>query len=67
MHTCKYGKVKPRTNAEFWENKRLGNVVRDKKNIREVKKSGWRVLIIWECWTKNLPLLEKKLSTFLIE
>lgn len=67
MHTCKYGKVKPRTNAEFWENKRLGNVIRDRKNIRELKKSGWRVLIIWECWTKNLPLLEKKLSTFLIE
>ena len=67
MHTCKYGRVKPRTNAEFWENKRLGNVKRDRKNIRELKKNGWRVLIVWECWTKNLPLLRKKLSTFLIE
>lgn len=67
MHTCKYGMVKPRTNAEFWENKRLGNVKRDRKNIRELKKNGWQVLIVWECWTKNLPLLRKKLSTFLIE
>ncbi len=67
MHTCKYGKVKPRTNAEFWENKRLGNVKRDRKNIRELKKSGWQVLIVWECWAKNLPLLTKKLSAFLSE
>lgn len=67
MHTCKYGLVKPRTNAEFWENKRLGNVKRDRKNIRELKKSGWQVLIVWECWTKNSPLLQKKLSAFLTE
>ncbi len=67
MHTCKYGIVKPRTNAEFWEKKRLGNVKRDRKNIRELKKSGWQVLIIWECWTKNIPLLKRKLSSFLID
>lgn len=67
MHKCKYGRVKPRTNAEFWENKRLGNVKRDRKNIQELKKDGWQVLIVWECWTKNLPLLAKKLSAFLIE
>jgi DNA mismatch endonuclease, patch repair protein len=67
MHTCKYGLVKPRTNAEFWENKRLGNVKRDRKNIRELKKNGWKVLIVWECWTKNLPLLRRKLSAFLVE
>jgi DNA mismatch endonuclease, patch repair protein len=67
MHTCKYGIVKPRTNAEFWENKRLGNVKRDRKNIRELKKNGWQVLIVWECWTKNIPLLRRKLSAFLIE
>ena len=67
MHTCKYGIVKPRTNAEFWENKRLGNVKRDRKNIRELKKNDWRVLIVWECWTKNITLLRRKLSAFLIE
>ena len=67
MHTCKYGIVKPRTNAEFWENKRLGNVKRDRKNIRELKKNGWQVLIVWECWTKNIPLLRRKLSAFLVE
>jgi DNA mismatch endonuclease (patch repair protein) len=67
MHTCKYGKVKPQTNAEFWENKRLGNVKRDRKNIKELNNGGWRVLVVWECWTKNLPLLRRKLFTFLNE
>jgi DNA mismatch endonuclease (patch repair protein) len=67
MHTCKYGIVKPRTNAEFWENKRLGNAERDRKNIRELKKNGWQVLIVWECWTKNIPLLKSKLASFLVE
>jgi len=67
MHTCKYGIVKPRTNAEFWENKRLGNVRRDRKNIRELKKKGWQVLVVWECWTKDIPLLRRKLSAFLVE
>jgi DNA mismatch endonuclease, patch repair protein len=67
MHKCKYGKVKPKTNIEFWENKRLGNVVRDKKNIRALLRTGWRVLVVWECWTKDTSLLKKKLSSFLIE
>lgn len=67
MHTCKYGKVKPRTNVEFWEHKRLGNVKRDRKNIKELKKNGWQVLIVWECWTKNISLLRRKLVAFLFE
>ncbi len=67
MHKCKYGKVKPKTNAAFWENKRLGNVKRDKKVIRELETNGWQVLIVWECWVKDIYLLKKKLSSFLIE
>src|SRR5262249_10525736 len=31
MHKCRYGKVVPKTNARFWQNKRLQNVERDKR------------------------------------
>src|SRR4051812_45554623 len=31
MHRCKYGRVKPMTNAHFWETKRQSNVLRDKR------------------------------------
>ncbi len=69
MHDCSYGKVTPKTNAEFWQNKRLGNVERDKKNIEILTKDGWNVLVIWECMTKprnrdNLPVI---LENFLSE
>ncbi len=65
MHKCRYGKVVPQTHKKFWQTKRLGNVVRDRKNIKELKSLGWKVLVIWECQTKNISKLTQKLKTFL--
>ncbi|MFN0122693.1 MAG: very short patch repair endonuclease [Blastocatellia bacterium] len=65
MHDCRYGSVIPATNTEFWQNKRMSNVTRDQRNLRELKKTGWRVLVIWECETKDLGKLEKRLRKFL--
>ncbi len=65
MHTCKYGRVSPHTNADFWESKRKGNRERDKRNIRAVKKAGWKPLVIWECQTKDRQVLEARLVDFL--
>ena len=52
MHRCRYGRVTPKTNAEFWQQKRMGNVERDRRNVRELRRAGWSVLVVWECWTK---------------
>jgi DNA mismatch endonuclease, patch repair protein len=65
MHKCKYGKVIPKTHAEFWKNKRMGNVTRDRKIIQKLKQQGWNVMIIWECWTKDAASLNKRLEAFL--
>ena len=65
MHVCKYGRVIPATNSAFWAAKRLSNVERDKRNLRSLKKAGWKVMTIWECQTKDVPLLTKRISTFL--
>jgi DNA mismatch endonuclease, patch repair protein len=65
MHKCKYGKVKPATNVNFWQVKRQGNVTRDKRNLKELKKLGWKVLIIWECQTKKAEKIVKKIKHFL--
>jgi len=62
MHKCKYGKVVPATNADFWSNKRLGNVQRDKKNANELRKLGWQVLTLWECETKNDDWVRRQLQ-----
>ena len=34
MHECRYGRVVPAMNAEFWHKKRVGNVDRDACAIR---------------------------------
>ena len=64
MHKCKYGKVVPATNADFWLSKRLSNVQRDRRTTSLLKKAGWKVLILWECETKNLASLTKKIERF---
>lgn len=65
VHKCKYGSVKPQTNAEFWQNKRMGNVERDRRNLSLLKKDGWKVLVVWECQIRKLRMLEEKISRFL--
>lgn len=65
MHTCRYGRVMPATNIDFWMRKRLGNVERDRRTHGSLKKSGWKVLTIWECETKNVRALTKKIEKFL--
>lgn len=65
MHRCRYGKVVPATNVAFWKNKRSGNVKRDRQKLRELRRAGWQVLTIWECWTKKPNALLTKISSFL--
>jgi len=64
MHRCRYGRVVPKTNTEFWQTKRTGNVERDRRNLIALRKAGWQSLVIWECWTRDpesqvIPRLEK--------
>lgn len=67
MHRCRYGRVVPRTNAEFWREKREGNVERDKQTQRELRRRDWEVLVVWECQTspKRREWLLKRLDLFL--
>jgi DNA mismatch endonuclease (patch repair protein) len=57
---------RPKTNSEYWETKINKNIERDKKHQKEIKKNGYKVIIIWECMVKknieeNIKLLEKLL------
>lgn len=65
MHDCRYGRVTPKQNAEFWQAKRLSNVERDRRNLTALKRDGWKVLEVWECQTREPELLGSVLRNFL--
>jgi DNA mismatch endonuclease (patch repair protein) len=54
---CRKSKF-PETNVDFWRKKILDNVTRDKRTIRALRKSSWRVLVIWECQARPSKLQE---------
>jgi DNA mismatch endonuclease (patch repair protein) len=65
VHRCRYGRVKPATNAQFWRDKREKTRRRDKRNRRALRKAGWVVFIVWECSIRRPKNLFASLSKFL--
>ncbi|MFC2156512.1 very short patch repair endonuclease [Acidobacteriota bacterium] len=47
-HSCPNAKL-PTSNMEFWKEKIEKNIKRDKKNIKELKKTRWNVRVLWDC------------------
>lgn len=39
----------PKTRTDFWEEKFSKNVANDIKHNEELKKMGYRVIVLWEC------------------
>jgi DNA mismatch endonuclease, patch repair protein len=62
MHRCHYGRPKPATNASFWEQKRYGNVERDRRNRQALQAAGWRDFVVWECETRDPEKLLQRLG-----
>lgn len=67
MHSCRSGRAAPKTNARYWQEKRRGNALRDKRNQRRLRGLGWGVLTVWECETRDLATLERRLNRFLAD
>jgi DNA mismatch endonuclease (patch repair protein) len=55
----------PKSRLEFWVPKSEGNHERDAKNVKLLRRDGWRVKVIWECETKQPERLRKGLERFL--
>ena len=64
-HNCRHGCVAPVTNAGYWDRKRDRNAERDREHIRTLRKDGWKVLVLWECWIRDSPGLRNRLERFL--
>ncbi|MBR2693957.1 MAG: DNA mismatch endonuclease Vsr [Thermoguttaceae bacterium] len=55
---CKRSSL-PASNTAYWKNKLEGNVLRDKKHERDLKKLGWKVIVVWECSLNNRTFLTR--------
>lgn len=55
----------PKSRIAFWEAKFDGNVARDLRAARKLRRAGWHVVTVWECQTSSPAklrlLLERKL------
>lgn len=54
----------PKSRKEFWKKKFEDTMLRDVRNKKLLKRQNWKVLVIWECQTRNLQMLAKRLSRF---
>lgn len=59
--SCKLFTV-PKTNTSFWMNKIAANRARDARKVRQVRALGFRVLTIWQCETRNVAALRRRLA-----
>jgi DNA mismatch endonuclease (patch repair protein) len=58
---CKYA-YEPKTRRAFWNKKFAGNVKRDARNAKALKRLGWKVKVVWECELRNVRLLKSRLN-----
>lgn len=64
QHSCARSK-RPSTNQRYWNRKLDRNIERDKRNLRLLKKQGWRPLVVWECQLRHLKRVQRRLLRFL--
>ncbi len=61
---CKHAS-NPKTRVRFWEDKFDANVVRDRRNEADLREIGWRVMVIWECETRDREAVAERIVGFL--
>lgn len=57
---CRFAST-PKTRQEYWLPKFQANVERDLKKEAQLRELGWRILVVWECETRDSEELENRL------
>lgn len=52
----------PKTRADYWSAKFDANIARDRLAEAALAAAGWKVLIVWECQTKDAAALAAMLA-----
>ncbi len=63
-HGCRIGQA-PKSKMEYWGPKLAQNQLRDKRKLGLLRRSGWRVMTVWQCELVDLDRLAKRLIRFL--
>jgi len=52
----------PAVNQEYWLPKFERTVKRDRRNVSELQRQGWHVIVVWECELRDRERLAKRLK-----
>src|SRR5579862_3871624 len=63
-HKCRYGRL-PKSRIDYWQSKIDLNRKRDARQARELRRSGWSVLVVWQCKLKKPDMLRRRILEFL--
>ena len=58
---CRYAYT-PKSRISFWTRKFAQNVARDRRNEDALRDLGWRVLVVWECSTRDEEAVRRYLQ-----
>jgi len=63
-HSCRFGKL-PKSRLAYWRPKIAVNRIRDRRQARALRKSGWSVMTVWQCELKKRDALRARIVEFL--
>ena len=65
QHECPRGDRVPKTRREYWAPKLRRNRERDLSHQERLRTQGWRVLVVWECETRDKTRTGDRIKSFL--
>ncbi len=57
----------PASRPEYWAPKLERNRVRDEQVLSRLRASGWAVMLVWECETRDTALIADRVISFLAD
>jgi DNA mismatch endonuclease (patch repair protein) len=64
-HECPSGRRAPKSRVAFWTTKFQQNVKRGSIVAKDLRRAGWKSLVIWECQLRKPEIVERKIRKFL--
>jgi DNA mismatch endonuclease (patch repair protein) len=57
----------PRSNVDYWHAKFAANVDRDRRKLSELRKLGWKAIVVWQCQIEaDAVKAARRVSSFLV-